>query len=155
MSQGIQVLNHGTATFDSTKGHLLVDPNANPSHFQIVTITGNPLTNTVPNVPVSEVLLQVPHKLPYTPFVDAYFFLAGAAPNNPDQYFQLTDSYYHYFFSYVNVGSLLRSDVTIKVDDVNLTVTHTYNNVTGTGTDSPVPIKMKYTIFSNQGYPQF
>lgn len=150
---GLEVRDNSKPVLRTTRGHLLIDPDEIPAHFKLIDISPTPLTSLA-GESVSQTVLRIPHRLPYAPFVDCYFFPAGAVPSNPDQFFQIDGTYWHNFFPFNNPSGSVTDGLFIKVDDVNLNVIYTYYPVSAGGTSVPFPVKMKYSIFSNPGYNQ-
>lgn len=150
---GLEVRDNSRPILRTTKGHLLIDTDIDPAHFKIVPISPIPLVS-IAGESVQQTVLQIPHKLPYAPFVDCYFFPAGAVPNKADQFFQIDGTYWHSWFPFNNPSGPETDGLFVKVDDVNLNVIYIYDPVAA-GTSVPVPVKMKYSIFSNPGYAQF
>ncbi len=153
MSNGLEVRDNSKPVLRTTRGHLLIDPSIIPSHFKVVDISPTALTS-IAGESVESVVLRIPHRLPYAPFVDCYFFPAGAVGNKPDQFFQIDGTYWHDFHPFNNPSGVVTDALFVKVDDVNLNVIYRYNPVFAGGVSVPFPVKMKYSIFSNPGYNQ-
>lgn len=154
MSNGLIIKDNSKTVFDSKNSHLLVDLKANPKHFDIIDIVCSP-TFVATGATVKTTILTIPHKLRYTPTVDGYFFPAGANPLNPDQYFQNDGTYYHNYFSFVSVSGVGPTDrVEIRVDGQFLKVIYTVKALFADYTSAPFPLKLKYLIFSNEGYAE-
>lgn len=151
MKTGLQILQNRNVKYDSSKSHLLIDGDKLVGHFKIVTIDAAPISAPSNGIDFTQTVLTIPHGLTYTPFVDCYFFPAATTPDT-SSFYKLTDTYYHNFFSYINLGSPITSGLTVKVDTVNLKVIHTFNTTAAPTSDVPFPVKMKYIVFSQEGY---
>lgn len=154
MNDGIIINLNEKPVFDTRKAHLIIPGSVKPPYLGVIDVEAGPLAVSGGGS-TSRVVLKIAHGLGYAPFVDTYFYPASAQPANPDQYFQITDSYYKNFFSYINLGGSGFSDLlTVKVDDININVTHTLSSFSGPATSTPFPVKMKYSIYANEGYLQ-
>lgn len=149
---GFSVRENGKVTQDFSKGHLLIAPGRSPKHFDIVPISPAAITAGA-GVEVKNIIYSIKHNLGYTPKVDCYFFPAGSVPDNPDAHFQTNGTYFHNWYPFV-IGGVIIDALEIKTNDTSLDIIYHYLNPSG-GTSSPVPLKMKYSIFSNKGYAQY
>lgn len=150
---GIEVRDSSKSILRTTNGHMQIDPEILPSHFKIVDISPLPLVSLA-GESVQQTVLQIPHRLPYAPFVDCYFLPAGAVAAKSDSFFQIDGTYWKNFFPFNNPSGAEVDALRVMVDDVNLNIIYIYDP-SGAGTSVPVPVKLKYSIFSNPGYAQF
>jgi hypothetical protein len=131
--------------FDSRRKHLLVDLDASPRHFDIVNLTGTNIS-TPDGSYREEILLTIPHHLPYTPKVETYIFVSG----NFNLYAG-SGSYYRTYYPYS--GSSPTSDLVIgSADATNYYIKHTLVSPGAyTSNAASFPLQIKYYIFSNRG----
>ena len=151
--KGLTVRENSKTVATSTNSHLLVDSEASPPHFDVVTIPSPAAITHGGATSTSVTVLEIPHGLTYTPFVDCYFWPATATTSGSDLGL-LGDYYYHNFYSFINLGAPLVDQLDVKANETHLRVIYTYTTFFGGGTSSPHASKMKYTIFSNEGYRQ-
>lgn len=138
----------GKPSFDSSKDHLLLDLNADPAHFDTVTVTGSPLS--VNSTTLTESVFKIKHKLPYTPVVWAFMYQTGQVSGSGLLTF---GTFYKNFYSYVTLGGSVIDQLNIKVNDTFFEIIHT------TEAPSPYvsiadanPVAIKYYIFSRPAF---
>lgn len=152
MRQGIEFYNLAAnvpeskrVSFTTDRDHWLVDLDANPKRFNIITLRGTALT-----MGQQETLLTINHGLNYQPKVMAYFYV-GDAPFDPDNRFQAVGTYQKDRYVYAASGTI--SDVLkIEVTPTQFKVIH-HNASTAayTSTANTFDVTLKYYITSNIG----
>lgn len=150
---GIIVKENETVKFDSRKSHLILPGPKSPSYIILTTI--NTSAQSAPaNVPVSNAVLTINHGLGYAPFIDCYFYDPAGQPPNNDILYQDQYPYYKNYYPILPAGSFLETEsLSVKVDDIKVTITDNYFNYYG-GTSTADSIKAKIMIFANEGQLQ-
>lgn len=158
---GIEIMDDGkqigvdTPKFSSDNGHLGVDLNADPKHFDIIHLLGTAMP--IDSTPRYEVLLKIKHNKPFVPKVETYFYLDAAnadAASIPSTN-KYTDSFYKLFFPLINLGGPAVDVYVVSVDDTYLEFGHHSQHYLGgslTSAANKIPAFAKYYIYNTRGF---
>lgn len=124
-------VSQGEYKFDSRARHLPIDLEASPRHYDIVEMAGGTALGIAANSTETkqETLLEIPHKLGYTPFCIAYFYIIsknGNAVSAP------AGNYSGDFYPYSGSLGTLSDFITYKVNRESFRIIH-YLNGSGLG----------------------
>lgn len=144
------IISDNSFDFDSRRKHLLVDLDANPKHFDVLSITGTAIHSTGSGNTATENLLQIAHGLPYIPKIETYIFDSG----NFNLYAG-SGSYYRGRYYYNSLyGPAVTDTIYGFVDATYYYIKHDFTVAAAGGGNSTAPsypLKIKYYIFSNKG----
>jgi hypothetical protein len=157
MSAGIIIMENGKIIgedrprYDSRRPRWQVNLKANPAHLAVLRFTGG--TAFVGSAGVvsqqEETLLEIEHKLPYTPDVLAYFYAQSYAGSEIDPKAQ---RYAADTFIYSGSAGTVADNLFIRVSATSLKVVHQLDNFNGiayTSDANQYVIRFKYYILSN------
>lgn len=144
--------NPNDATYDSRRQRLQASLGDTPAHLALLDnfSGGTALAGAI--TPVREILLPIPHNLPYTPEVLIYFFAKAYKGSTTDP---LTGGYGGGSYIYPTTGPAYFDRIFVEVNATSVNIVHQLDDFDGTAFTSTAPnftLRIKYYILSNDSH---